>query len=196
MLFRSAVVNHVPLDKVTPEMRNAAKALNFGILYGMGYRAFAETAGVDSKTAKLFIEEYFKDFSGIAGFIQKTKEGAWQRGFAGTLLGRKRWLDDIKSTNAFLRSSAERMAQNMPIQGLQADIIKIAMVMIDREILKGGENGARMLLQIHDELIFEIREDLAGALCPEIKRIMESCYTLKVPIVVNVKMGNNLGQMK
>ena len=192
----AAVVNHVPLDKVTPEMRNAAKALNFGILYGMGYRAFAETAGVDSKTAKLFIEEYFKDFSGIAGFIQKTKEGAWQRGFAGTLLGRKRWLDDIKSTNAFLRSSAERMAQNMPIQGLQADIIKIAMVMIDREILKGGENGARMLLQIHDELIFEIREDLAGALCPEIKRIMESCYTLKVPIVVNVKMGNNLGQMK
>ena len=84
----------------------------------------------------------------------------------------------------------------MPIQGLQADIIKIAMVMIDREILKDKENGARMLLQIHDELIFEISEDLAGALCPEIKRIMESCYTLKVPIVVNVKTGHNLGQMK
>src|SRR3989344_69718 len=191
----AAVVNHISLDKVTPEMRNAAKALNFGILYGMGYRAFAETAGVDSKTAKLFIEEYFKDFSGIAGFIQKTKENARRRGFAGTLLGRRRQLPDIKSTNAFLRASAERMAQNMPIQGLQADIIKIAMIMIDREILKGGENGARMLLQIHDELIFEIREDLVDALCQEIKRIMELCYTLKVPIVVNVKMGSNLGQM-
>src|SRR3989344_5490796 len=192
----AAVVNHISLEKVTPEMRNAAKALNFGILYGMGYRSFSATAGIDSKTAKLFIEEYFKDFSGIAGFIQKTKEGAWQRGFAGTLLGRKRWLDDIKSTNAFLRSSAERKAQNMPIQGLQADIIKIAMVMIDREILKGGENGVRMLLQIHDELVFEIRENLIGSLCPEIKRIMELCYTLRVPIIVNVKTGSNLGQMK
>jgi len=192
----AAVVNHISLEKGTPEMRNAAKALNFGILYGMGYRSFAETAGVDSKTAKLFIEEYFKDFSGIADFIQKTKENARRRGFADTLLGRRRRLLDIKSTNAFLRSSAERMAQNMPIQGLQADIIKIAMIMIDREILKDKENGARMLLQIHDELVFEIRDNLIDSLCPEIKRIMELCYTLKVPIIVNVKTGNNLGQMK
>ena len=192
----AAVVNHISLEKVTPEMRNAAKALNFGILYGMGYRSFSETAGIDSKTAKLFIEEYFKDFSGIADFIQKTKENARRRGFADTLLGRRRRLLDIKSTNAFLRSSAERMAQNMPIQGLQADIIKIAMIMIDREILKDKENGVRMLLQIHDELVFEIRENLIGSLCPEIKRIMELCYTLRVPIIVNVKTGSNLGQMK
>ena len=192
----AAVVNHISLEKVTPEMRNAAKALNFGILYGMGYRSFSETAGIDSKTAKLFIEEYFKDFSGIADFIQKTKENARRRGFADTLLGRRRRLLDIKSTNAFLRSSAERMAQNMPIQGLQADIIKIAMIMIGREILKDKENGVRMLLQIHDELVFEIRENLIGSLCPEIKRIMELCYTLRVPIIVNVKTGSNLGQMK
>ena len=162
----------------------------------MGYRSFSETAGIDSKTAKLFIEEYFKDFSGIADFIQKTKENARRRGFADTLLGRRRRLLDIKSTNAFLRSSAERMAQNMPIQGLQADIIKIAMIMIGREILKDKENGVRMLLQIHDELVFEIRENLIGSLCPEIKRIMELCYTLRVPIIVNVKTGSNLGQMK
>lgn len=191
----AAVLNHISPDEVTVEMRNSAKALNFGILYGMGYRSFSDTAGIDARTAKLFIEEYFRDFKGIAEFIQRIKKDALERGFAETLLGRKRWLPDIVSSNAFLRSSAERMAQNMPIQGLQADIIKIAMILIDREILS-QEKGARMLLQIHDELIFEIRDDLVDSLSLKIKSIMELCYTLKVPIVVNVKVGGDLGSMK
>lgn len=191
----AAVLNHISPDEVTPAMRNSAKALNFGILYGMGYRSFANTAGIDGKTAKLFIEEYFRDFKGIAEFIEKIKKDARRRGFAETLLGRRRWLPDVASSNLFLRSSAERMAQNMPIQGLQADIIKIAMINIDREILS-KEKGARMLLQIHDELIFEIRNDLIDSLCPKIKQIMELCYNLKVPVVVNVKVGGDLGSMK
>ena len=119
----AAVINHVSLEEVTPEMRNAAKALNFGIMYGMGQRAFAEAAGIDVKTAKQFIDEYFRDFSKVAEFMENTKRFAEKNGFVQTLLGRKRWLADINSPNAFLQQMAERAARNMPVQGLQADII-------------------------------------------------------------------------
>ncbi|MBI3685449.1 DNA polymerase I [Candidatus Azambacteria bacterium] len=190
----AAEINHMPPEKVTQEMRSAAKALNFGILYGMGERSFAAAAGIDVETARRFIEEYFRDFSDVARFIETAKKNAERYGFAQTLLGRKRWLPDIHSRNPMLRSSAERMAQNMPIQGLQADIVKIAMVRIAREILP-FRDGVRLLLQIHDELVFEVKNAIIKEIAQKIRRIMEGAFELKVPIVVRVKTGEHLGEM-
>lgn len=191
-------VNHVPPEQVTPQMRYAAKELNFGILYGMGARAFAGASGIDQETARKFIEEYFRDFSGVARFIETTKKNAQKHGFVQTLSGRKRWLPDIRSKNPMLRASAERMAQNMPIQGLQADIIKIAMVRVAKEVLALPRfaEGARMVLQIHDELLFEVRDSILKEMVDKVRAIMESAWPLKVPIVVGVSQGKNLAQMQ
>lgn len=192
----AAVINHVSLDEVTPEMRNAAKALNFGIMYGMGQRAFAETAGIDVKTAKQFIDEYFRDFGKVAEFMENTKRFAEKNGFVQTLLGRKRWLADINSPNDFLRQMAERAARNMPVQGLQADIIKLAMIKISKEVVAPSGGDVKMLMQIHDELIFEAKDDRIESCVPAIKKIMESVYALKVPVAVNVKLGKNLSELR
>lgn len=193
----AAEINGVPAEKVTPEMRNAAKALNFGILYGMGQKGFADSSGIDMKKAKEFIDRYFKEFSGIAKFIETTKENARKYGFAQTLLGRKRWLPDINSQNWILRNSAERMAQNMPAQGLQADIIKTAMIRVDTELAKMKmKDGVRMILQIHDELVFEMKHDIMEQAIPVIRQAMESAFVLAVPIVVNTKKGSTLGDLK
>ena len=193
----AAEINHVAPDMVTKEMRNAAKALNFGILYGMGQRSFAETAGIDTKTAKLFIEEYFKNFSGVAAFIEQTKVSAKKHGFAQTLLGRKRWLPDLRTQNPMLRNAAERMAQNMPTQGLQADIIKIAMVRVAQEVLaKHAHDDVRLLLQIHDELIFEVKDDILKKIAVAIHSIMESAFPLRVPIRVDVKTGKRWSELR
>ncbi|MBI5913195.1 DNA polymerase I [Candidatus Azambacteria bacterium] len=192
----AAEVNHVPLEAVTKEMRNSAKALNFGILYGMGQRAFAQTAGIDIKTAKQFIEEYFKNFTGVAAFIEKTKEHAKKYGFAQTLTGRKRWLPEIRSQNPMIRNGAERMAQNMPTQGLQADIIKLAMIRIAREVLAPRHtDDVRLLLQIHDELIFEVKDDIIKEVVPILRHIMESVFPLRVPIRVDVHAGKRWGAL-
>lgn len=191
----AAEVNHVSLENVTKEMRNAAKALNFGILYGMGQRSFAETAGIDTKTAKHFIEEYFKNFSGVAMFIEQAKENAKKHGYAQTLLGRKRWLPDLRAQNPMLRNAAERMAQNMPTQGLQADIIKIAMVRIAREVLEARKDDVRLILQIHDELIFEVKDDILKQTAAAIRGIMESAFLLKAPIRVDARAGKRWNEL-
>ncbi|MCR4322709.1 MAG: DNA polymerase I [Candidatus Azambacteria bacterium] len=192
----AAEINHVPLEQVTKEMRNAAKALNFGILYGMGQRAFAQTAGIDQKTAKQFIEEYFKNFTGVASFIEKTKEHVKKYGCVQTLTGRKRWLPEIHSQNPMVRNGAERMAQNMPTQGLQADIIKIAMIRVARDVLSlRRDEGVRLLLQIHDELIFEVKDDIIKEVVPTIRHIMESVFPLRVPIRVDVYTGKRWGAL-
>lgn len=192
----AAEVNGVPESEVTPQMRSAAKALNFGILYGMGQRAFAESAGIDTETARRFIDAYFRDFAGVAAFIEASKQQAQKHGFVQTLLGRKRWLPDIRSKNPMLRSAAERMAQNMPIQGLQADIIKLAMIRIHNELLSRGGNGVRLLLQIHDELVFELKDDIMEETVPVIRSLMEEAFELKVPVVVGVKTGKQLGALR
>src|SRR3989344_5556931 len=165
----AAVINHVSLEEVTPEMRNAAKALNFGIMYGMGQRAIAAAAGIDVKTAKQFIDEYFRDFNKVAEFMENTKHFAEKNGFVQTLLGRKRWLADINSPNAFLQQMAERAARNMPVQGLQADIIKLGMIKISKEVIAPSGGDVRMLMQIHDELIFEVKDDRIESCVPAIK---------------------------
>jgi len=167
----------VELEKVTKEMRRIAKVLNFGVIYGMSVRGFAQTAGVDNARAKDFIEKYFKKFSGVAAFIEKTKKQAARKGFVETMFGRKRFIPEINSSVWNLRAAAERMAINMPVQGTAADIIKIAMVKIaESQQLKVSES--QLLLQVHDELVFEVIADKIKEIAAEVKKIMESLLLL------------------
>ena len=192
----AAEIFNVPLEKVTPEQRRSAKTLNFGVLYGMGSGAFSEGTGMSREDAKKFIDEYFHDFSGIKKYIEDTKRLAEERGYVETIFGRRRYIPEIHSPNWQLKREAERMAINMPIQGsATGDIIKLAMIKVDGWVQKERlEDGVRMLLQVHDELLFEIKKDLVKTAIPKIKEIMEMAATLKVPLVVDVRAGPNWGE--
>lgn len=187
---------NVPLDSVTPDLRRQAKTLNFGVLYGMGSQAFAEATGVGREEARRFIDEYFHDFAGIAAYIEKIKHTARAQGFVESFYGRRRYIPEIASPNPRIRSEAERMAVNMPIQSTATgDIIKMAMIAADAWVKKEKlEDDARLLLQVHDELVFEIKKDAAAGAVPKIKEIMEHVVQLKVPLVVDAKSGPNWGE--
>ncbi|OGF32136.1 DNA polymerase I [Candidatus Falkowbacteria bacterium RIFCSPLOWO2_12_FULL_45_13] len=205
----AAEINQVALSKVTPEMRREAKAVNFGILYGQGPHGLSMGADIPYARAKEFIDKYFVSYSGVKKFIDKTIALARAKGYTETLFGRRRFLPEINSSVLQARKAAERMAINTPLQGTAADIIKIAMIKISRmiantsEVSEFGRNERsyptmplRMLLQVHDELVFEARNDLAGAAAEKIKKIMEEVIKLKVPIVVEAKQGDNWGEME
>ena len=192
----AAEVSNLPLEAVTPELRYRAKALNFGVLYGMGPRAFAESAGISREEATHFIEEYFRDFFGIARFIEETKAEARARGFTKTAFGRKRFFPDLAATNFRLQREAERMAVNHPIQGTEADIMRKAMIDIDGVLRERGlQNDVRLLLQIHDELMFEIRTTRVKEVAPEIRMLMEGVWKGSVPMRVEVRQGSNWGAL-
>ena len=190
----AAEVFGVKPEDVSKEMRNRAKALNFGILYGMGASGFARSAGIPRDDAQAFIDEYFARFSSIQGYIEETKAFARNKGYVETLFGRKRYIPDILSSAPQLRAQAERMAINHPIQGAAADIIKMAMVAIsDKGLAKS--NDSIMLLQIHDELLFEIKYNKVDTLAPQIKSEMENVYKISVPIKVDVSVGDSWGAL-
>ena len=178
----------IPLDKVTSEERNMAKTLNFGIVYGMGAVAFARSSGLSRKEARHFIEEYFSDFKKIKKWQEEVKERARKNGYVENLNGRKRWLPAITSTNKFLSSEAERAAINMPIQSLAADIIKLAMIKVHQQY---KNDDVRLLLSIHDELLFEIKSDKVNSVVKKITQMMESVYNFPVHLKVDVSVGKN-----
>ena len=203
----AAEVNQVSIEEVTSQMRRSAKALNFGVIYGMGVFGFARSAGIERDKAKEFIENYMKKFSGVARYIEKSKEDARKIGYAETIWGRRRYLPELNSSNVMVKNMAERMAINMPIQGAAADIMKIAMLKIDKWVDKynnKNENAIEPLLQVHDELLFSIKKDNIFEATREIKRIMESCHLnldgkkidFSVPIVVDIKVGDNWEEME
>ena len=175
---------------VTPEMRQIAKAINFGIIYGMGPRRLSEELGIDHKTAKDYIEAYYDRYKGVARFREQTIEMVREKGYVSTLFNRRRYLPDIKHGNNRIRSEAERMAINTPIQGTAADLIKKAMINIHRE-LKQGDYKTRMLLQVHDELVFEAPEGEVDTVIPMIKEEMEGVHSLRVPLKVDISKGRN-----
>jgi len=183
-------------EEVTKDMRRLAKVLNFGILFGMGAKGVSDAAGIDMKTAKEFIERYFKTFPKIDEFIQNTIKHAQKTQYVETEIGRRRWLPDIKSKNWILRNAAERMAQNMPIQGLEADMLKIAMKHIYDFLKDNTKNDIKMLLQIHDELVFEMKDDIINDSSKKIRDIMESSYKLSVPVIVEISQGKDLAHMQ
>lgn len=182
-------------EDVTKEQRRAAKAINFGILYGMGARALSKSAGVSFSEAKQFIERYFEIHQAIRVYMDETKQQAHEDGYVETLFGRRRYLPEIQSGVPMLVASAERMAINMPMQGTQADIVKKAMLEVD-DWLKTSKWPARMLLQVHDELVLEVDKDAAEVVATGLKEIMEGVASFEVPLAVDVEIGKNWGEMK
>ena len=186
-------------DAVTKEMRRLAKTLNFGMIYGMGSRAFAQTARIAPAQAKEFIEKYFSEFSRVKEWQQRVLADARATGMARTQTGRLRPLPALHSPNQWMASEAERMAVNMPTQGLAADILKLATIKTDTYIEKNRlRNDARLILSIHDELIFEVRASALtdGALVSALEHEMENAYPLSVPLKVETKIGERWGEMK
>ncbi len=174
----------------SPDMRRIAKAINFGIIYGMGPRRLSEELGIEHKTAKNYIDAYYERYQGVARYKEKTIKKAREKGYVSTLFGRRRYLPDIQHGNNRIRSEAERMAINTPIQGTAADLIKKAMINIHNR-LKEEKLGSKMLLQVHDELVFEVPEEELDAVIPMIKEEMEEVYPLKVPLKVDINKGRN-----
>ncbi len=192
----AASVFDIPIEKVTPEMRRLAKTLNFGIIFGMGAIAFSRTGGISIPEAKKFIEEYFNDFKKVKEWHEQIKSQARTFGYVTNLNGRRRWLLQAASMFRGEAAEAERAAINMPIQGLDADIMKMAMVRIADEIKKRNwEEKARMLLTIHDELLFEIKDDIIEEASSLIRKLMEGAYELDVPIRVTTKIGKSWGNL-
>ena len=189
----AAWVNDVSEDQIDKKKRNEAKSLNFGILYGMGLYGFMRDSGVSGERAKHFIDHYKKTFSGLTEFLEETKEKAREKGYVETEIGRRRYIPNIKASNAMLRNAAERVAINLPIQGLAADIMKMAMIETEKLLKKYNNKKivVRMILQIHDELIFEVEKGHEQSFAKDVKKVMEKVYKLRVPLVVDVSIGKN-----
>jgi DNA polymerase-1 len=185
----------IPLVDVTKDQRRAAKAINFGILYGQGAHGLAATAGIPYAEAKKFIEKYFEVYSGFRTYIDETKALARARGFVETFFGRRRPMSEILSAIPMLRAQAERMAVNMPLQGTAADLMKLAMIDVDKKL--GSVCGeAKMLLQVHDELVLEVPEKDAQRVAMFVKETMEGVEKMGVPIVVDMKIGGSWAEME
>ena len=191
----AALVFDVPIDKVTADMRAAAKTINFATIYGQGPFALSNQLGISVAEAKTFIEQYFVRFSGVRSFLDEMKAHAKQYGYVETISGRRRYIPEIHSPNFNIRSFGERAAQNAPVQGSAADIIKIAMINIHRFLQESG-NGARMLLQVHDELVFEVPEDNVESIRSEILDLMRNAVQMRVPLEVASGVGNNWFECK
>lgn len=194
-------VFHVRAEDVSYEERRRAKVINFGILYGMGVNALREALGTTRAEAQEFYNQYFAAFPRLADYIDEVKKSANERGFVETYYGRRRYLDGIKSPIPYVRASAERMAVNAPMQGTQADIVKLAMIRIDQYFKEQKVTAsAHMLMQVHDELVFEIEESRARELAPKIQEIMENVVpkkdSLGIPFIVEGKIGKHWGEME
>jgi DNA polymerase-1 len=181
-------------EDVTKQMRRAAKAVNFGIMYGQGPHALAEGTGMDFKAAKNFIEKYFEIRPKIKKFIQDTRKLAVEQGYVETLLGRRRPTPDAKSANFVVREAALRAAINMPLQGTAADIMKIGMIKVD-ELLRSQHNDCQMLLQIHDSVLVECPAAVADHIADMLKETMENAYKLPVKLTVDTAVGDDWGDL-
>ena len=189
-------INNVPLEKVTPLMREQAKILNFSIIYGIGDRALAEALNVSLKQAKIFKEEYFSEFVGLKLYLDRAIEEAKRKGYVETLFKRKRFLPLIGSYGR-VGKEEERIAINMPIQGLCSDLIKLAMIKIDNYLKENHlEDKVFLISQIHDELLFEVKSEIIDKVKGTLKEIMENVYPLSVPLKTELKIGKNWGEME
>ena len=186
----ASLIFDTPIHQVSPELRGRAKAINFGIIYGMGQAKLARETGISQKEAKNFIDAYFEKYPGIKNFIESTIEYAKTHGFVKTLLNRKREIPDIHSSNSRIRSNAEHIAVNTPIQGTCADMIKLAMIDIFKKLQKNNLQ-TKILLQIHDELLFELPENELDEVSKLIKNSMETVLDLDVPIKIKIHTGKN-----
>ena len=191
----AAEVFGVPLDQVTSEMRFRAKAVNFGIVYGISDYGLSQGISVSRKEAGEYIAGYFARYPAVKGFIDSTVLEARMTGYVSTLFGRRRYLPDINSSNFNLRAFAERTAMNTPVQGTAADIIKKAMIQVHDAIREQGLKS-RMLLQVHDELIFEVLDSELEPVKRLVRSAMENTVELSVPLSVDIKQGLTWAETK
>jgi DNA polymerase-1 len=189
----AAEIFDTALEDVTPEQRRSAKAVNFGLIYGMSAFGLANQLGVDRGLAQAYIDRYFARYPGVKTYMNTTKADAKYHGYVETLAGRRLYLPDINARNGQLRQYAERTAINAPMQGTAADIIKKAMIALDAWITQ-SDFDIRMLMQVHDELVFEVKEEQVEQVKADIKRIMESAMDLNVPLIVEIGQGQNWEQ--
>lgn len=191
----------VPKEKVDHEMRRRAKVINFGILYGMGVNALRTNLGTSREEAKNFYDQYFKNFSTLAAYLERTKSDAAKNGYTETFFGRRRYFPGIRSKLPFIKAASERMAINAPLQGTCADIIKLAMVRVNDYLVEQSlTDKVFLILTVHDELVFEVEESVVDKVVPKIKDIMEHIVRPEdwngLPLIVNSSVGKNWGEMK
>ncbi|MFH1182772.1 MAG: DNA polymerase I [Candidatus Moraniibacteriota bacterium] len=199
----AAFVNKIDPDKVDDDMRNAAKALNFGIMYGMSPFGFAQSSKLPEAQARDFIQNYFREFPRISEYINKTKEFAREFGYVETIFGRRRYVPEVNFDNRILRQAGERMAINMPLQGTAADIMKLALVEVSKFLEEKYadpkthplEREVRILLSIHDEIILEVQNNLVEKVAGETREIMENVAKNIIPLKVDVEIGKNWGEI-
>jgi DNA polymerase-1 len=192
-LATACIIFNCSPDDVTPEMRRRAKTVNFAVLYGMADFTLSRALGVEVKTARDYIDTYFARFPTVKGYTEQVVVQARESGFVTTLLGRRRYIPDVNNANYNIRMNAERAAINTPIQGTAADIIKLAMIRVDRRL---KNTGAKMLLQVHDELLFEVPPGEVGAVAAIVREEMASAYDTRVRLKVDVKAGTNWSEME
>jgi DNA polymerase I len=191
----AADIFNVPIDDVTADQRRLAKTVNFAVIYGLSAMGLSNRTELSRSEAAQFIDAYFERYPGIKRYLVDTIQSTKQQGYASTLLGRRRYLPEINSGNVNIRQAAERMATNHPIQGTNADMIKIAMNRIHDE-LHQRELSSRMLLQVHDELIFECPDDEMEQMRELVPRLMCGAMQLSIPLKVEIKSGRNWGEME
>jgi DNA polymerase-1 len=190
--FTARQIFNVPAGQnVDGNQRRMAKSVNFGLLYGMSDFGLAQRLEIDRGEARDITTAYFARFPSVRAYIDSTIEEARKKGYVTTILGRRRYMPALTSSNYMLRSAAEREATNAPLQGSAADLMKLAMVKIDRKLAERGSDDATMLLQIHDELIFDVRRDALTDIAKLVRTEMEGALQLSVPLEVTVKSGAN-----
>jgi DNA polymerase-1 len=185
----------VSLAEVTPAMRRLAKTVNFGVIYGMSGYGLEQATELSREEAGKFITAYFEKYPGVKRYLELTKEEARKKGYVQTILGRRRVIQDINAANRQVREAAERMAINMPVQGTSADIIKKAMINLHREMIQ-SKLKSKMLLQVHDELVFEVPESELKEMRQLVPEMMVNAIQLSIPLKVDVKTGRNWGEME
>ncbi|MGH8125035.1 MAG: DNA polymerase, partial [Rhodanobacteraceae bacterium] len=190
----AAEVFGVAPDKVSSEQRRVAKMINFGLMYGMSAYGLAQRLGIPRGEAQDYVQRYFERYPGVKAFMDSTRERAHQNGYVETLFGRRLYLDALRSRNAAQRAGAERAAINAPMQGTAADIIKRAMVSIDTWLNGPGDDDAHMLMQVHDELVFEVRADAVANIMEGVRTRMRGAAELGVPLLVDIGVGANWGE--
>ena len=186
----ASIIFGIDIDAVTPEMRGSAKTINFATIYGQGAHALSQQLKVEHAEAKEFIETYFLRFAGIRTFLDATVATAREKGYVETILGRRRYIPELKDRNFNIRAFGERTAQNSPIQGSAADMIKVAMIRVHNDLRARGLKS-KMLLQVHDELVFEAPIDEVGSLVTLVRSAMTNAVPLRVPLVVDIGVGDN-----
>jgi DNA polymerase I len=183
----------VPVSEVTSDQRRYIKAVNFGLIYGMGAFGLAQQLGIERSAAQLFIDRYFQKYPGVAAYMQATREFAREHGYVETVFGRRLWLPDIKAGGGPRRAAAERAAINAPMQGTAADLVKLAMIAV-RSWIRRERLAAKLLLQVHDELVLEVPESELAHVMRALPVEMTGVAQLAVPLVVDVGVGPNWEQ--